>query len=93
MALHERFSAVFRKLIGRWTHYQDAPRDPERVTELAQARADLDETRSEIAEVRDEYHPDWQREDAPQRSDPRTSVTPEDLAKLRLRGDSFGHRG
>lgn len=93
MALHERFTAAFRKLIGRWTNYQNAPRDPERVTELAEARTNLDYARSEIAAAREEHHPNWEREDAPERPDPKTSVTPEDIAKLRLRGDSFGHRG
>jgi len=45
----ERFSRLFSRLLTRWVHYQDAPRDPARVTELAAARSDLDEIRTEIA--------------------------------------------
>ncbi len=55
--MHEMFEGLFAKLVGRWKVYQDAPRHPERVPELAAARADLDDARNEIAEVRKRLEP------------------------------------
>ena len=93
MALHTRFIDAFRRLMGSWSRYQDTPRDPEKVRELGAARADLEDARSEADEARKEHHPEWQRQDAPERKTSRTSASDEEIAKLRLRGDSFGHRG
>ena len=93
MALHNRFIDAFRRLLGSWSRYQEAPRQPDRIRELGAARADLEDARSDADAARKLHHPDWQRPDAPERRSSRTSVTEEDLAKLRLRGDSFGHRG
>ena len=92
MALHTRFLDAFRRLMGSWTSYQDTPRDPQGIRELGAARADLEDARSEADAARKEHHPDWQRKDAPSRAK-RTSVSDQDLAKLRLEGDGFGHRG
>ncbi len=47
--LTARFEALWSRLIGVWFSYQDAPRDPAEVTQLAAARIALDEARSEIA--------------------------------------------
>jgi len=55
--MHQVFERLFTKLVGRWEVYQDAPRHPERVPELASARADLDDARNEIAEVRERLEP------------------------------------
>lgn len=76
--LSERFSRLFARLIDRWIEYQDAPRDPARVTELAAARIALDEVRSEIRTERLEpYH-------TPVLDGPRVAVSPDDLARLRI---------
>jgi len=48
----ERFSRLFSRLLTRWVRYQDAPRDPAQVAELAAARNELDEIRTEIATER-----------------------------------------
>lgn len=93
MPLHSRFVAAFRRLIGSWERYQDTPRHPEQVAALGTARAELEDARSEAAEARDEHHPDWQRDDAPSARPAKTSASSEEIARLRLRGDSYGHRG
>ena len=76
----ERFSQLFSRLLSRWAQYQDAPRDPQRATELAAVRIDLDEVRQEIAHERTlcSVAP------APQRSAPRVAVSESDLRKLRI---------
>ena len=50
--LTDRFSRLFGRLVTRWIRYQDAPRDPNRVTELAAARMALDDARKDIADER-----------------------------------------
>ena len=93
MALHSRFVAAFGRLLTSWRRHDETQRDPERVVELGAARAELEDARTEVADARDEHHPDWQRSDAPTDTPKKTSATSEEIAKLRLRGDSFGHRG
>jgi len=56
--MHPLFERLFKKLIRRWETYQDAPRDPDLVTSLATARADLDDTRREITDVRRRLYPE-----------------------------------
>jgi hypothetical protein len=76
-----RFLRSFASLIGRWLVYQDAPRDPERVVELARARSDLDDARRTVAEARGAW------DSSPQGPTPpvtRTSVSDDDLARLRV---------
>lgn len=78
--MHPLFDRLFGTLIHRWKTYQDAPRHPELVTTLAAARADLDDTRQEIAEVRKqlclERHPAT-------RPPARVAVDPETYRRLR----------
>jgi hypothetical protein len=65
-SMHPLFEHLFRKLVHRWGTYQDAPRDPELVTRLATARADLDDTRREIADVRERLYPERHLAETPQ---------------------------
>ncbi|MDJ0924024.1 MAG: hypothetical protein QNJ77_05635 [Acidimicrobiia bacterium] len=88
--LTDRFSRLFGRLLSRWVKYQDAPRDPARVTELAAARIELDEVRSEIAGERELLlvHA------APVRSDaPRVAVSDEGLRRLRVAGIGLDTNG
>ena len=78
--LTERFSRLFGRLLTRWVHYQDAPRDPARVTELAAARIALDEVRSDIAGERDNIA--WT--DAPRTGASRVAISDSDLSRLRV---------
>ena len=50
--LSSRFEDLWSRLIGAWYRYQDAPRDPAQVPQLAATRIALDEVRSEIASER-----------------------------------------
>jgi len=50
------FDKLFGKLVNRWERYDDAPRTPDRVTELAAARADLDDARAETADARERLY-------------------------------------
>ena len=82
--LHPVVDRLFGTLLRRWHRYQDAPRDPGRVTELAAARIDLDDARLDIAEARDLHHPEAGR---PERDEPRKiSVDVDEYAALRVRG-------
>ncbi|MCP3976777.1 MAG: hypothetical protein GY720_20015 [bacterium] len=47
--LTTRFEDLWNGLVGAWYRYQDAPRTPDKVTQLAATRIALDEVRSEIA--------------------------------------------
>ncbi len=77
--LTERFTRLFARLLERWTDYQDAPRDPVRVTELAAARIALDDVRAEIAVERRELV------GAPRVTEsPRVAVSEADLSRLRV---------
>lgn len=53
-----RFARAFDRLLGAFGRYQAAPRDPERVPELAAARAELDDAR---ADARAEAATDWEQ--------------------------------
>lgn len=77
------FESLFRKLLGRWEKYQDAPRDPHLVTELAAARADLDDTRIEIAKVRARFYPDVE---STKPSRPGVAVDPDAYQRARMTG-------
>lgn len=76
----ERFSQLFNHLLARWTRYQDASRDPARVTDLVAARVALDEVRSDIAEERSLVSVAHPAHDAGSR----VAVSDSDLLKLRV---------
>ena len=78
----ERFSRLFGRLLTRWATYQDAPRDPVLVTDLAAARSTLDEVRSDIAIERVAISSPT----PPHRDYPRVAVSEEDLDRLRVAG-------
>ncbi len=50
--LTARFEDLWSRLVGAWYRYQDAPRNPAQVPELAATRNALDKVRSEIADER-----------------------------------------
>jgi len=78
-----RFERLFGDLVGRWTEWREAPRNPELVPELARARFALEDARSAIASER-------QKLTAPVHDDPsRTSVSAEDRARLRVFGTGY----
>ncbi|MDF1596230.1 MAG: hypothetical protein P1T08_09040 [Acidimicrobiia bacterium] len=76
-----RFVNAFSNLVGRWAVYQDAPRDPGSVVELAHARIALDIARLAAADARDGWD---NRSQGPVRPPKRTSVSDDDLARLRV---------
>ncbi len=81
--LTETFNRLFHVLVSRWMAYQDAPREPARVVELATARAALDDARSEIAAERGRFAP----QPAPQgRYVWRSAVDADAYRLLKLRG-------
>ncbi|MEM7287181.1 MAG: hypothetical protein AAF480_12580 [Actinomycetota bacterium] len=67
MAVSERFQQAYRRLSGAFGAHQDVPREPDRVAELAGARAELEDRRSEMKAVRQteglepfrRENPDW----------------------------------
>ncbi len=77
--LTERFSRLFGRLLDRWLEYQDAPRDPARVTELAAARVALDEVRSEIRTERLELSNQTRAT-----AGPRVAISDSELSRLRV---------
>ena len=79
--LTDRFVRLFDRLVARWHRYQDAPRDPERVVELATARAQLDDVRNKIALERVVIS-----SQAPTIEPPRVAVSDLGLHKLKLAG-------
>ncbi len=84
--VHSVFDKVFANLLARWHRYQDAPRDPARVIELAAARADLDDSRRETAAARTRHHPEFGRvEPQPPRH---IAVSDAAYQRLRVRGMS-----
>ena len=88
--LTERFSRLFGRLLTRWAKYQDAPRDPASVTELAAARMELDDVRSEIATERELLLVN----SAPVRIEPpRVAVSDEGLRRLRVAGIGLDSNG
>ena len=76
-----RFSDSFARLLLRRRAYDDAPRVPERVVDLATARADLDDARSDVADARGEIEWNPSTSSAPPKQ---TSISEEDLARLRV---------
>jgi hypothetical protein len=82
--LTERFSRLFGRLLNRWVDYQDAPRDPVRVVELAAARMALDDVRSDIAAERRELVSAGSVVEGP-----RVAVSPAELSRLRVAGLGF----
>lgn len=74
------FAKAFDNLVCRWFEYQDAPRQPERVVELATARMQLDDARAETARVRGA----WSATRHEPRPPKQTSVSDDDLARLRV---------
>lgn len=80
--LTERFNTLWRRLIERWLTYQQTPRSPELVTELAAARIALDEARTDIAGERGRIEMSHRSVVEP----PRVAVSEGDLGKLRVAG-------
>ncbi len=81
--LTQTFNRLFHTLVARWKTYQDAPRDPERVVELAAARVALDDARTAIAAARGRVAP----QPAPEgRYVWRSAVDPDTYRALKLRG-------
>ncbi len=81
--LTHTFNRLFHSLVSRWNAYQEAPRDPARVVELAAARAALDDARSAIAAERGLVAP----QPAPEgRYVWRSAVDPDTYRLLKLRG-------
>lgn len=78
--LTERFEDLFRSLVRAFTRYHDAPRTPDQVTELAAARAHLDDVRNEVAAERDLML----RRGPRAKHVRRTSVTEDELARIRV---------
>ncbi|MEA2002657.1 MAG: hypothetical protein U9N84_12355 [Actinomycetota bacterium] len=78
----ERFSRLFGRLLTRWAHYQDAPRNPALVTDLAAARIALDEVRADIAVERASIT----SQIPAHRDSSRVAVSEEDLDRLRVAG-------
>jgi hypothetical protein len=76
----DRFSRLFDRLVARWTRYQDVPRDPATVADLAVARMSLDDVRNEIARERALLVPAR----APRVEAPRVAVSESDLRRLRV---------
>lgn len=83
--LTERFSRLFSGLLIRWGQYEDIPRDPARVTDLAAARSALDEVRSEIAGERAKI---WNQAPVGHEG-PRVAISAADLDRLRVAGIGF----
>ena len=79
--LTERFSRLFDRLLERWLTYQDAPRDPDRVVELAAARLALDDTRNDIAAEREQLVGNTRELDGP-----RVAVSSDELNRLHVVG-------
>ena len=75
------FFGAFANLLRRWHVYQDATREPEQVVELAMARSDLDDARRTVAEARVAWDSSSRGPNPP---GSRTSVSDDDLARLRV---------
>lgn len=81
--LTQTFNRLFHVLVSRWKAYQQAPRDPARVVELAAARAALDDARAAISTARGRLEP----QPAPEgRYVWRSAVDPDTYRLLKLRG-------
>jgi hypothetical protein len=87
--ISDRFTRLFDRLLARWTVYQDAPRDPARVTELAAARARLDDVRRDIATERTFVMAGA----SPRVEAPRVAISESDLSRLRVAGIGLDSNG
>lgn len=76
----DRFSRLFERLLARWADFQDVPRDPARVPELAAARVALDEIRREVATERTPVLAGI----GPRVEAPRVAISESDLSRLRV---------
>lgn len=85
----DRFSRLFDRLLTRWAAYQDAPRDPARVTELASARARLDDVRRDISTERTLVMAGA----SPRVEAPRVAISESDLSRLRVAGIGLDSNG
>lgn len=81
--LGQRFETLFIDLLSRWEAWWRAPRDPDRVVELASARMLLDDARGAIALER------VRLDRPPGIEGSRTSVSAEDRARLAVRGVGY----
>ncbi len=81
--LHPVFERTYRRLVGRWRDHADAPREPDRVVELAAARAALDDARRETYDARHRYHPEPKLDTSPR---PGIAVAEDKYKVLRLQG-------
>jgi hypothetical protein len=81
--MHPQFERLFSKLVRRWKTYQDAPRHPDLVATLAAARANLDDTRQEISDFREQFYPE-QHPTRPPR--PGVAVDPDTYLRIRISG-------
>ena len=79
--LTERFEQMWLRLTGRWVAYQNAPRHADRVPELAEARAELDDARSAIHVERQTIRDQVRISD---QAGNRIAVAEDDLARLRV---------
>ena len=79
--LTRRFERLFRRLVSTFIAYDNAPRTPYRVAELAAARTQLDQIRSDIAAERSVME---RRQQA--NAFRKTAVSDHDLAVLRIQG-------
>ena len=80
--LTERFNRLWDRLVTRWFAYQETPRTPDRIVDLADARVALDEARTEIGSERYKITGPGQ----PRQEQPRVAMSEEELARLRAGG-------
>jgi hypothetical protein len=85
--LTERFNRLWTRLVTLWFAYEDVPRTPDDVVDLAAARVALDGIRSEIAVERSRLSATAR----PTNTLPRVAVSEETLARLRVAGAGMDH--
>jgi hypothetical protein len=83
--LTRRFNRLFSRLVTSFERHQDAPRTPDNVVALSSARRDLDLARDAIAIERQRITSACDRRSVT----PRTAVSNDDLARLRVLGTGF----
>lgn len=84
--LSPRFKRLFQRLLVTFIAYDEAPRTVDRLPELAAARTELDQARSEIADERRVIHQRTKRA----RLVKKTAISDEDVAVLQVRGPISG---
>ena len=77
------FFDAFAQLLKRWIAYQEAPREPGSIAELAQHRKDLDDARAAAREARREH--DRERATEPSGFIKKVSVDDDEIARQRVR--------